>query len=257
MTVISLDQIVKNILLKRRYSLHWYLDFLVPAKDCLRELSFDLPILPIRYKVLTKNNNSALELPNDYQDWTGVYVRVGQYLRPLVEDPGLDLVPNYTSDFDIQPYSMGIASQTSTETIYYNGFLYPFWLTVNWDSFGENIGRQFGGLGTYVDTFKENRSRNEIKINESLPYTEYVLQYISDGMDADSATHINSYCQATIEAYCLWQFYLNNRTYSMGDARVAEQIYIKEREILQARLSDITLDRLKRIVQSRAIGVKY
>lgn len=258
MNVISLDQICKNILLKRRYSLHYYLDFLVSSKDALKEISFDLPINTLRYKVLTKNSNSALELPNDYQDYARVSVRIGQYLKPLVETNGIDLVPNYDSNFDIQPYNTGIATATDpNQTTYFSGYASPLWWTVNWNTFGENIGRQFGGVGSYPDTFTVNKARNEIKINEDYGFTEYVLEYIGNGLDADSATHIDGYCQAAIEAYCMWQFKENNRTYSEGETQVAKRDYEQQYEILRARLSDLTLDRLKRIVSRNSIAIKY
>lgn len=238
--------------------MHWYLDFLVPAKDCLRELTFDLPIETLRYKVLTLNDNHAITIPNDYTDWANVSVRVGQYLQPLVEDDTLDLVPNYDSNFDIQPYNTGIASQTPPFTnTYYTGYFSPLWYMVNWNAFGENTGRLFGGVGARADTFKVNKARNEIKINENLCVNEVVLEYIGNGMDADSATHIDGYCQAAIEAYCMWQFKENNRTYSAGDARVSELEYLKQYDILKARLSDLTIDRFKRIVQKNAIAIKY
>ena len=259
MNVISLDNIVKNILLKRRYSLHWYLDFLVPAKDCLRELSFDLPIISLRYKVLTLNSNNALTLPDDYQDWAKVSVMSGQYLHPLIEDNGLSLVPNYDSDFNIQPFSSGIAIDSNNPQSYYNGWLTPMWFMVNWNAFGENIGRQFGGICNYSYTFKVNKARNEIKINESLAsaYSNYVLEYVGNGIDADSATHIDAYCQAAIEAYAMWMFKENNRTYSPGETNMAQMEYDKQYRILRARFSDLSIDKLKRIVQKNSIGVKY
>lgn len=257
MTVISLDQIVKNILLKRRYSIHYYLDFLVPAKDCLRELSFDLPMNTLRYKVLTLNSNNAVELPNDYQDWANVSYRMNQYLIPLIEDGSLDLVPNYDSNFDIQPYNQGIATDVNPGVVLYNGYLSPYWYMYNMDVYGENLGRQFGGVGGQADTFKINKARNEIKINENLAVTEIVLEYIGNGMDGDSATHIDLYAQATIEAYCMWQFYVNNRTYGAGEARVGEQEFIKQYQILRARFSDLTIDRLKRLVQHNNVAIKY
>lgn len=259
MTTISLDKAVKNILLKRGYSLHWYLNFLVPMKDILRELSFDDGIGTIRYVCLPLNSNNAVTLPDDYVDYARVSYRANQYLIPLVEETGLDIVPNYDSSFDIHPYNTGIASQTSTATNsqLYNGYLSPYWWMVNWNAFGENLGRQFGGVGNKADTFRVNKQRNEIKINESLAVDEIVLEYIGNGLDADSATHIDAYAQATLEAYAIWQFKKNNRTYSAGEAAAEEQNYINERRILRARMSDLTTDRLKRIVQSNAIAIKY
>lgn len=259
MNVISLDSIVKNILMKRAYPLHYYIQFLIPAKDCLRELNFDLPIDTLRYKVLPLNDNHAIELPGDYADWAGVYVRRDQYMTPLVEDNSLDLIPNYDSNFVIQPYSQGVATQTQSQNQInqYVGGLSSYWWMVNWDSFGENLGRQFGGIGVYSDTFRENRARNEIKINENLCITEAVLEYIGNGLDADSATRINAYAQAAIEAFCMWQFKENNRTYSESEAQVAKRDYEQQHDILRARLSDLTLDRFKRVVQRNAVGIKY
>ena len=37
----SLNAIVRNVLLRRGYPLHYYMQFLVNAKDCLREMSLD------------------------------------------------------------------------------------------------------------------------------------------------------------------------------------------------------------------------
>lgn len=256
--VISLDQIVKNMLLKRRYSLHWYLDFLVPAKDCLRELSFDLPLNTIRYKILPIDATTGnITLPDDYVDWAGVSIRINQYLVPLVEDSSLNTIPNYDSNFSVQPYINGVATDTTPDTIYAGGYVAPFWWETNYNELGENLGRQFGGVGSYSDTFKEDKSKNIIKINENLGCTEAVLEYIGNGLDADSATHINAYAQAAIESFCMWQFKENNRTYSEGEAQVAKRDYEQQVLILRARLSDLTVDKLKRIVQKNSIGVKY
>lgn len=259
MTTVSLDMIVKNILLKRRYSLHWYLDYLIPAKDCIRELNFDLPLNPVQYKLLALNDNHAVTIPDDYVDWVGVYARRDQYLIPLVEDDSLDLVPNYDSNFDIQPYGQGIATDTAgqNQAILYSGYLSGYWWMCNWDNFGENLGRQFGGVGALSDTFRENRGRNEIKINENLSVTHVVVEYIGNGLDVDSASKINAYAQAAIEAFCSWQFKENNRTYSEGEAQIAKRDYEQQVGILSARLSDLTIDKLKRIAQRNSISVKY
>lgn len=260
MTIISLDQIVKNILLKRGYSLHWYLDFLVYAKDIMREIAFDEPIFSVRQCVLPVNQDTQrVDLPNDFQDYVRVSAWVDQYIHPLIEDNSLQLIPNYDSNFDVQPYSSGIASQpTTTDGVYYpSGYLSPFWWVVNWNSYGENTGRMFGGVGSMADTFRMDKRANQIKLNDNLFIQNIVLEYISDGMDSDSATQIDSYAQMAIEAGAMWQFYLHNRTYSQNEAEAMYQHYVAEREILRARLSDLTIEKFKRIVQGNAIGIKY
>lgn len=258
MTLITLDSIVSNILMKRGYPLQYYIDFLVYCKDGMREIAFDDPIFSIRYKALPVDQNSnTVDLPNDYLDYSRVSAWTDQYIRPLVEDNSLTLVPNLDSNFQVQPYSNGIPSQTQPVGYYPSGYLSPYWWVTNWNSFGENLGRFFGGVGAMSDTFRIDKTRNVIKINENLFIQNIVLEYISNGMDADSATRIDSYAQNAIEAYALWQFYLCNRTYSQGEAEAMYQHYVIERNILRARLSDLTIDKLKRIVQQNSIGVKY
>jgi hypothetical protein len=255
--VISLDQIVKTMLLKRGYWLHHYIQFLVYAKEGLADICQDIAILPIQYKVLPVNQDgNTVELPGDYQDYIRVSGWVDQYIRPLVEDNNLQLVTNYDSQFQIQPYEDGVAVGQD-QLVYYNGYMSPYWWLCNWNSFGENLGRQFGGVGAYADTFRVNRAANQIKINENLSIDNIVLEYASTGTDGDSATHINPYARAAIEAYMLWQHYLHNRTYSSGDAARMEQLYGDEKVKLIARVSDVTIEKLKRIVQSTAIAVKY
>jgi hypothetical protein len=170
----------------------------------------------------------------------------------------LDLVPNYDSNFDIQPYINGIASQTTEDADYYpGGYLSPLWYMCNINNWGENLGRQFGGQGTRFDTFKVDIARNEIKINERLAATEIVLEYISNGMDADSATHINAYAQDYIEAECMSQFKEHSRTYSPGEAQMAAQNSTQQRLILRARLSDLSIEQLKSIVHQNTRRIKY
>lgn len=260
MTYISIDAIVKNILLKRGYPLQYYLDFLVYCKDGLREIAFDDPIFTVRYVALPVNqNDNTVELPNDYQDYTRVSAWVDGYLRPLVENNNLQLIPNYNQSFEVEPYSDGvaIATQQQQNLLYSNNFLTPYWYIVNWNNFGENIGRWFGGIGSYIDGFRINKTMNQIKIDDNLFIQNIALEYISDGMDADSATKIDSYAQNAIEAFALWQFYLHNRTYSQGEAEAMYNHYAIERTILRGRLSDLNLDNLKRAVQANNVRIKY
>lgn len=258
MTVISLDKIVKNILLRRKYPFHYYMEFLLYAKEGLREIAMDIDIIAGRYKCLPINDNFAIELPGDYLDYTRVSVRIDQYVHPLVEDDSLQLVPNYDSTFTISPYSSGV-EQPSDEDSDLAGYSAPFFWGVNINNWGENIGRAFGGVGAMGDTFRVNKARNEIKLNENMRglITEVVLEYASDGMDADSATHIDAYAEAAIKAFAMWQFKENNRTYSPSEAELAKREYTTQASILRARVSDLTCDRLKRIVQRNAIAIKY
>jgi hypothetical protein len=258
MTITSLDSIVNNILLKRGYPYHYYIQFLVGAKDIMREIAFDQPIFSVRQCVLPVDQaTNRVDLPNDWQDTCRVSGWFDQYIRPLVEDNNLQLIQNFDSDFDPQPYAQGIAIANNQSVSFATGYLNPYSFTTYWNSYGENVGRYFGGVGAMADTYRVDKTNRQIKINENLFIENIVLEYISDGMDADSATQIDSYAQFAIEAGAMWQFKEHNRTYSEGEAQAAKRDYELERQRLSARLSDLDIIRLKRIVQGNTRGIQY
>lgn len=248
MNVISLKQIVNNILLKRNYSVHWYIDFLVYAKDALRILTED-DLMIFNTKIIPLTPYNAIPIPNDYTDWVSVNAQVGQLVRPLVEDLNLNPLYNYDNNFQPQPYNTDTTSNSADgQVLVYSPFLFNNWLTIHWDDYGENIGRYFGGT-SYDDTFRVIKQRNEIQINQNICLDSIILVYSSNGMNIDSATSIDGQAQECIEAYCQWQFKENNRTYGLGDAREAFNTYGNERRILRARISNMTIGKLKRISQ--------
>lgn len=247
MTSVTLDSIVRNFLLKRGYSLHWYLQFIVYAKDCLRQLSED-DLTVVNTKLLPVNSYNAVDLPNDYLDYTLVGVRVGQNVKPLVETSKINRMVNRNDDLEPIPY--GTNAVPGDEQIYY-GSLYPFyWNTTYWNTYGEPIGRMYGlGAGLQDDVFSVFPERGQIQLTEYLSVDNIVLEYISDGMNADAATRISPYAYDTIDAYILWQMKEHSRTYSAGEAQLAKQEYIDQRKILRARLNPMTIDMWKRIFQ--------
>jgi hypothetical protein len=106
------------------------------------------------------------------------------------------------------------------------------------------------GAGSQDDVFSIFPERNQIQLTENLlGCTEVIMQYIGSGMNADAATQITPYAFETIDAYITWQMKENSRTYSDGESERARQLYINERLILRARMSDLTNERLKRAMQ--------
>lgn len=247
MTFSTLDEIVRNWLMQRRYPLHYYIEALVYAKDCLRQLSMD-DLHMVNTRLLPVNSYNAITLPEDYLDYTRVAIEAGQYMKPLVEDNTINPLYKYNSDFEVETYqSAGQANDS--ENVYYGSLFPMFWRTVTWNQWGESIGRMFGWRGNYTDTFKVVKTRGEIQLNESISADNILLEYISDGKSADAATRVDSYAYDTIDAYISWKFKENNRTYGIGERQLAEQEYIGQRRILRARLSNLTIEKMKRIVQ--------
>jgi len=244
----TLDAIVRDAIMRKGYTIHWYIPFMVSAKNCLRELSLD-DLKVINTKKLPVGNYNEVDLPNDYLDYAHVNVAAGQNIRPLVETSRINSLINYNNSFEPVLYSQNQVSETSPQPFY--GYLYPFYFnTVTYNEFGESIGRFYGfGAGVQDDTFKIVPERNQIQLTEHLSADFIILEYISDGMNSDSATRIPTYASETISAYINWQLKENSRSYGLGDRQLAEQEYIKQRKILRARMSGLTLEVLKRISQ--------
>lgn len=247
MTLFSLNSIVKDVLMQKGYSMHWYIQCLVYAKNCLLELSLD-DLKVINTKKIPVNSYNAAELPNDYVDYVSVNLQVGQNLRKMVETDKINPLINRDENFNPIPYNQ--SSVNVNEQVYY-GVMYPFyWNTTLWNEFGEPTGRLFGiGAGVQDDVFSVFKERNQIQLTENITCDNIILEYVSSGMDADSATRVDPYAKSTIEHFIKYQLKANNRTYSAGEVQMEEMKYISERTILRARISDLTIEKLKRIIQ--------
>ena len=252
MTFTSLDAIVRDFIMRRGYTIHDWIRFMVYAKNCLRELSFD-DLKCINTAKLPVGDQNQVTLPNDYQDYVNVNVQVGQMLKPLVESDKINPLINRNSDFEPIRYD-DISEQQNGQVLF--GYLYPFyWHTVTWNNYGEFTGRMFGsGAGAADDTFSVFKERNEIQLCETLSVDYVVLRYISNGLSADAATQVDQYASETISAYIMWQMTEHNRTYNNGDRERARQEYISQRMILRARMSDLTKERLIRALQKATYG---
>jgi len=253
MVTTSLDYITRNILLKRNYPIHYYLQFLLFCREALSEISMD-DLQVINYINLPVNSYNACNLPNDFLDEVNVLLPIGQKLRPLVKDTSITPLNNFDSNFNIITYQAA-AAQSPASLIYNNVFLSAIFNSTSFNSYGEPVGKFFGiGAASPADTYNIIKSRNQIQLNESLVTSNVVLEYLGNGTSANAITQITPYAERTIDAYAMWKFKENNRTYSAGEAGQAEQLYIKERLILRARMSDITINGIRRIIQRNSTG---
>ena len=57
--------------MRKGYPIHYYVQFLVAAKDALRILTFS-DMCVVNTKLLPVNDFNAVDLPNDYQDYAFV-----------------------------------------------------------------------------------------------------------------------------------------------------------------------------------------
>jgi hypothetical protein len=110
----TLDKVVKGYLLQKRYPIHFYIDFLVYAQRCFEEISMD-SIGNVRTQKIPINSYFAATLPSDYMDWIKVGVENGQFVKPLINRPGINRLNNFTIGNIIE------FSATTPGTEYTNG----------------------------------------------------------------------------------------------------------------------------------------
>lgn len=236
--------IIRNYLLRKGYPIHWYIQSLAYAKDCMRELNFELPLpSSINTERILVNSVKEAPMPCGYVDWIRFGIEIGQFVKPLVQYNRMNRLPHY--DANGQPSIYGTDIATDFGILQNIRWYYP-----NTNNLGQNTGGQFGrGTGREIDTLMEIRERGVFKIYENLKIDYLYLEYITDGLSSDSATKVNPYTQSTIEAYINWQYKENSRSYSDGEAQRAKIMYEQEKDKLRSYLSDLSLDQIKRSIQ--------
>ncbi len=247
-----LDNIVRSALMQKSYPLHYYIQGLKSASDCLRELTFDY-LRNVNTIQLPIDTTGVADLPCDYVDFVKIGVPVSQYIRPIVQKQSINRLQNLDNTGNPIVYGDAVLMDNS---IFSPSIINSLaWFNGTISDNGEPLGRMYGyNAGNIQDGFKIIRERGQIQLDQNIDANFVVLEYISDGQSSDNATQVHPYAQKTIEAYILWQFKEHNRSYSMGERQAAQMEFNAQRRILRARLNDLTKDDYQRIVRKSLTG---
>lgn len=234
----TIDNIVRSALMQKSYSLHWYIQALKYASDCIRELTFD-SLKNVNTVIIPVSDTGACDLPCDYVDFVKIGVQKGQYIKPLVQDDSINRKVRLDSSGTPIKYDQPQDSTLFTPLLFDN---YPYLQYYYEPMFGFSA-------GWLTDSYKVLRERGQIQLDQNVTATQIYLEYISDGQCADNATMVHPYAQKTIEAYIFWQFKEHSRTYGAGERQLAQREFDAQRRILRARLNGLTKDDYIRIVR--------
>jgi hypothetical protein len=234
----SLDKIIRRTLLAKRLPLHYYIEFLVHASSCLRELTFD-SLKIVNTVELELNDYYAADLPCDFVDWTKVGLRMGQLVQPITQRESINRLRNQDSQGNYIPYQ-------DPGTFNLDFPFWPgYWMFQNISDLGENLGRLYGfNTGIVPDGFKILPERNQIQFLESARDCKYVMEYISDGQTSDNATQVDQYAWSTIEGFINWK-----RSPNADNDHAPEAYNYKNlRRQLRGRMSELTLVDMRQIL---------
>lgn len=231
------DQIVKSILMNKKYSIHWYVEVLKYLSDCVGELAMDdLKIVNSTWLNLT--SYKAAPIPNDFLDYIRIGVPNGEYVKPMTQNEGYNRLNNYDPSGNKQPWPQ-VPNGGQDLTIF--GIPFLTYYTTMYNSRGENVGGMYGyRTDGSPFTFEIIAERNEIQFDSALECDKIVMDYLSDGRSASAASKIITYAENTIRDYVYWQLDEHNRSVSDSRKQRLFNKYVGSRTVLRGRLNDLT-----------------
>lgn len=239
---LTLDSIIKSVLLKKGYPLHFYLQYMISARDIVQTLIYDDGLMPPNTVLLDVDNNGYAQLPKDFIDDIQVGICVGQYVRPLVRKDELNCLPHLEIPNNETNGANSIIPWGYIPNLFYS--------TSYFNEHGEFLGRMNIGAGIENDVYKIIPERCVIYCSRYLTNQKIVLTYLSNGnCGCKASMGIDHLAKDVIEAYIQYDKLRNSRNATLGERQLAEQEYFRQRKVYRARKSKLGIDEIRRIVQ--------
>lgn len=210
----TLHTIITGLLLKKKYPIHFYIDFLVYAQRGFEEIHFDT-LRNVRTTKLQINDNGNAVLPEDFMDICSLGEGVGQFVRPLYNRTSINRLPNIDTIDNV------------TEIPYPNLYL---------------------SVINTPGSFSVIKERGIIQMHQGYYGTSVIMSYISDGSEIDNATQVNPYAKSTIESYVLWEHAEASRSVSSYDKSRARRLFDHNHKILRGRINPLTTREIRAII---------
>lgn len=243
MKTYTLDNLVREVLSERGYTLHWYMQFLQYGITGLRELNFDV-LQTMKSVRLPVNSYKAVKLPCDFVDVVRLGNESGQYIYPWVQKGTFNRLNKLDSSGNKVAYG-DIQAQNGILPNNWEGF----WYTNYINDKGEHLGRIFNNFPSYRESFTVLRERDEIQLDVSIEGSEIVLDYITDGLTTDSTNAIHPYAADTLKKWIVFNYKKNGRQYPLQERQLAEQEYYNALRVLRARMNSIDIEDIMRVIR--------
>lgn len=237
----KIDSIVKQALLEKGLSLHFYIRFLSWGLHALKELGFDV-VGKVKTVELYPDEFSRAPLPCDYVDWVRVGCNNGQYVVNLGETNAFNRKLKETDGVYV-PYGEPMSGWDSA---YVYGYLYENGL----------LAPNYGGSGTRSDEFMILKEHGVIQFNTAYKSGSKVTMDFIYFDEADSDMEVEKYSEAAILAYMEYRYACSMPRGMPYDKAAAERNWTMQQGILRARKNPLTVERVKRIVNRNAHPIR-
>lgn len=247
MNFASLDMIVNRGLLERNLPNHWYIELLIHASTCLRELTFDT-LQIVNTVQLPINEYGAADLPDGVVDDIGCYYAGGGTLVPIPHSFNQNPLRMIDSTGAFTQQSTNPEQATTFPFVPY-GWVW-FW---NVNDYGQGTGRLFGLGGGTQNGYEIFRERRQIQLNNGATDGSIIFMFMSDGQNIDNASQIDQRAIQTIRAYQDWKMSPN----ALNDNSPEGRHYYNQKRLLRARLNPLTAIDIKNIIrQNQTLSIK-
>ena len=243
MVFTTLDIITRRGLLEKGLPIHYYSEYLYHGSSALRELSFD-SLQVVNTVSLPINSYGAVDLPSDYQDEVAVCFSGSGVLQQIPHNYTINpLRVHNTTTGAFEPQTTQDEIDVDSSIFFGgNGWLW-FW---NVNNFGEPTGRFFGAKGGTQLGYTVIPERRQIQLTGGFTDGSIVLQYISDGQNADSATQIDTAAFAVIRAYQEWKRSPNADNENSPEGRA----FYNQRRLFRARKNSLNKTDIQNILRN-------
>lgn len=220
MVTVTLDEVIRKTLRKAGLPLHYYIHYLLFARDGLKEMKFS--ILPSEKTTeLALDSNNEATLPTDFVGEVGVYKAEGDKL--------VQLPHNYLlSSFDTQvPFEQ-------VDQVFSSGDGSPLYI----DEFNSDVGRQFGMLYPRTNGYRIITELNKIRVDVGSDLGKVYLKYVTMPVKVANKSLVHPFIEPALVAYINWQvaFYAADR-----DVMMKRTEFFNQRRLAKAALSKISI----------------
>jgi hypothetical protein len=203
MKTVTLDYIVRNVIVQlEESSLRRYETYLQYAVRGMRELTlYGANSQGLKIKHIPMLANKAINLPSDYVKYTKVGICVNGRVVMLGLDDSLCLNDNYSECGD--PLGVAIENIDNPDYVFF-AFGYPF---AGYYHNNQYVNSLFGLGGGFNSRgyFRVNNEMNQIQFASVVPQTDIVLEYISDGVNADGTSIVPVEATEYLIAFVHWK----------------------------------------------------
>ena len=229
MIEMTVDSVVRRVLASAGLTHHFYLDFLVHALRGLRDMNIDV-LHRIGTKEETIDDNDQVPMPTDSIGIIGVYVEIGDKIKPLYKLDKINPKTNAGS-YPVVPYEDLLDKQSP-----YSPFMFK--------------GRKFEKGLYWNDYYREIEEEQKIRFDNRYNGSDVLIVYVTNPHVVSNASLLPEYAESALFEFMIWQwsrFHPENRF----DHRLNRREYYNERRKLRARKFRLNIDDYIRSIRSK------